>query len=101
LAHHRDLHPFPTRRSSDLAHGTTASAAPGAPDGQFHDQRMPGTDGELSDATGAPRPEASIAPPPGDPNAPVPGPEGVPPGPDVRSEEHTSELQSREKLVCR
>ena len=31
----------------------------------------------------AARPEASIAPPPGDPNAPVPGPEGVPPGPDV------------------
>ncbi|HLU63549.1 MAG TPA: hypothetical protein VKY66_03370 [Protaetiibacter sp.] len=66
------------------ASGITASAAPDAPDGQFHDQRMPATDGELSDATGAPRPDASIAPPPGgDPNAPVPGPEGVPPGPDV------------------
>lgn len=63
--------------------GTAASAAPDAPDGQFDDQRMPATDGELSDADGAPRPAASIAPPPGDPNAPVPGPEGVPPGPDV------------------
>lgn len=69
--------------AATAAHGTTASAAPDAPDGQFLDQRMPGTDGELSDATGAPRPEASIAPQPGDPNAPVPGPEGVPPGPDV------------------
>src|SRR5690606_39704597 len=28
-------------------------------------------------------------------------PEASPPVPQVRSEEHTSELQSREKLVCR
>src|SRR3712207_6922424 len=35
-----------------------------------------------------------------------PGPQplvllGQPPGPEVRSEEHTSELQSRQNLVCR
>jgi hypothetical protein len=68
--------------AATAAYGTTASAAPDAPDGQFHDQHMPTTDGELSDPDAAPRPDASIAPPPGDPNAPVPGPEGVPPGPD-------------------
>src|SRR5690606_39934610 len=29
------------------------------------------------------------------------GPEPAPPGLELRSEEHTSELQSRENLVCR
>lgn len=69
--------------AANAAYGTTASAAPAAPDGQLQDQQMPTTDGELSDAGGAPRADDSIAPPPGDPDAPVPGPEGVPPGPDV------------------
>jgi|GEM_PF-2215697 len=72
--------------AATAAFGTTASAAPASADGQFDDQRMPTTDGELSDADAMPRAEASIAPPPGgpaDPDAPVPGPEGVPPGPDV------------------
>lgn len=69
--------------AATAAHGTTASDDPAAPDGQFHQQEMPTTDGELSDADGAPRPSDSIAPPPGDPNAPVPGPEGVPPDPGL------------------
>jgi hypothetical protein len=73
-----------TPGAATAAYGTSASAAPDAPDGQFDDQRMPATDGELSDADAAPRPDASIAPPPADPDAPIPGaPEGVPPGPDV------------------
>jgi hypothetical protein len=69
--------------ATTAATGTPASAEPDAPDGQFDGQRMPTTDGELSDADAAPRPDASIAPPPAEPDAPVPGPEGVPPGPDV------------------
>src|SRR5690606_41575292 len=62
---HRDLHSFPTRRSSDLrragSSGRSASSSPAS--------RRPST----------PR---------------------APPGVE-RSEEHTSELQSRENLVCR
>src|SRR5690606_21585489 len=51
----------------------------------------------------APTPPPSPGPPPGPPPRP-PGPSGPPgiPGPfGPRSEEHTSELQSRENLVCR
>src|SRR5947209_19327071 len=63
-AAHRDLHSFPTRRSSDLVHSLTVS-----PDGT----RV---------AVG------SHAPPAGEFTM-------------SRSEEHTSELQSRQYLVCR
>src|SRR5690606_41597331 len=62
--HPRDLHSFPTRRSSDLAVPPPAPAAP-------------------ADARPSPPPRA----PPAEAMA--------------RSEEHTSELQSRENLVCR
>src|SRR5207302_8423555 len=60
---HRDLHSFPTRRSSDLAQGARAT---------YHF--------ELT-APGGRRTGTRPAP--------------------ARSEEHTSELQSRENLVCR
>src|SRR5690606_41967386 len=67
---HRDLHSFPTRRSSDLKlpqpdarHGASA--------------RRPG-ERRRAAGRGAARG-----------------------GPMTRSEEHTSELQSRENLVCR
>jgi hypothetical protein len=67
-----------------------SSAAPDAPDGQFDDQRMPTTDGELSDPDAPTRPDASIAPPPAGPDDPVPGaPEGVPPDPDLTPPEPT------------
>src|SRR5690606_41226810 len=95
----RRLRPFPTRRSSDLA----AAAPPGV--------------------------ERSAAPPPTSAPLPAHGPSGraapalcswygtspllfgvarsrggpapAPPTARSRSEEHTSELQSRENLVCR
>src|SRR5690606_42132267 len=45
----------------------------------------------------AAHPDASETRPPACPTAPA----GFPTHPDARSEEHTSELQSRENLVCR
>src|SRR5690606_40482107 len=79
---HRDLHSFPTRRSSDLRRaggGSAGARTPGrgrpgraAP----RPARPPTTSGGGSAARGA---------------RAAPG----------RSEEHTSELQSRENLVCR
>src|SRR5207253_10830313 len=67
-AAHRDLHSFPTRRSSDLARSRRPRA------------------GRCPTATSkAPAPSAVT-------RAPADG---------ARSEEHTSELQSRGHLVCR
>src|SRR5690606_41586982 len=76
---HRHLHSFPTRRSSDLHHGTIR-------------QRYRTTDFALGrDRLNWPRRRARghciIS--------------GEPPRFRPRSEEHTSELQSRENLVCR
>src|SRR5687768_18006643 len=80
---HRDLHSFPTRRSSDLRHRPMSSWI---------------------------RPAASIPLPkrPGKRASPVgraatPGTRvmGAPAERSCRSEEHTSELQSRLHLVCR
>src|SRR5690606_41390289 len=65
---HRDLHSFPTRRSSDLR-GGGPPRGPGSPVRSHGKVRVP-----LRRDPGAS---------------------------DCRSEEHTSELQSREKLVCR
>src|SRR5690606_41215584 len=75
---HRDLHSFPTRRSSDLGGGGSGagSAAAGSPA-----RARPG--GRC--CRGKSRTRRSGTPPTGRP----------------RSEEHTSELQSRENLVCR
>src|SRR5690606_41996330 len=67
-ADHRDLHSFPTRRSSDLT----------------GDSRQLGED------------PTRHAQPAHDDLSPV-----FPPEAGFRSEEHTSELQSRENLVCR
>src|SRR5690606_41162128 len=60
---HRDLHSFPTRRSSDLS-ALAAGRSPNAPQGAIREVRR----------------RSRVA---------------------RRSEEHTSELQSRENLVCR
>src|SRR5690606_41274889 len=68
---HPDLHSFPTRRSSDLAPAAAAPPASGAPAAVGGARRA--------------RREASS--------------QGR--GEESRSEEHTSELQSRENLVCR
>src|SRR5699024_12786435 len=87
-AHHQRPHPFPTRRSSDLSARTIAD-----------------TDWErivsLYDDLGSIKPSAitdlnqaiAIA----EARGPAAGLERV----DARSEEHTSELQSRFDLVCR
>src|SRR5207249_11184360 len=84
----RDLHSFPTRRSSDLDRrsGEGGSAGPEASRGRVH-------------AGGLPR-SAQAGPPAGTAR---PDPWHASPREDAegRSEEHTSELQSRFDLVCR
>src|SRR5690606_41898636 len=73
---HRDLHSFPTRRSSDLrARGRACLAALGS--------ARPLSNGSGFSQTDAKRRQ------------------GRPAAAPYRSEEHTSELQSRENLVCR
>src|SRR5438067_6510762 len=79
----RDLHSFPTRRSSDLT----------LPGGQTTDARLPAQPGSPD----------TLALQVGFTALAIPGPASqlrfsVPPS---RSEEHTSELQSRFDLVCR
>src|SRR5690625_6831905 len=79
---HQDPHSFPTRRSSDLTGNTTS--------GNTAPARTATSQGPLP-ADGGSGPTASRAPAPGgDRSARAP-----------RSEEHTSELQSRGHLVCR
>src|SRR5438034_1002194 len=75
-SHHRDLHSFPTRRSSDLA--SPRNAAPPT----------------VSLSALPPSDRASTRPPhPAGPDARA--------SRRGRSEEHTSELQSHSDLVCR
>src|SRR5690606_41337268 len=82
--HCPDLHSFPTRRSSDLVRQT------------FPAQLL----------TAAAAPAGLVLLPVPAPALPVPrarrqGSSTIPLNPQARSEEHTSELQSRENLVCR
>src|SRR5690606_39840061 len=76
---HRDLHSFPTRRSSDL----------GGVDHHVLQEGKVGLD--------APHPEL----PQGPQHLAGRAGKGAVPRAHLRSEEHTSELQSRENLVCR
>src|SRR5207253_11102386 len=93
--HPRDLHSFPTRRSSDLGPGP-------------HDSTETGT-ARLArlESSGATRLPSGLAPPSGrSPPGRVriispPGSCGAFSTATDRSEEHTSELQSRGHLVCR
>src|SRR5690606_41117919 len=87
--HHRYLHSFPTRRSSDLS-------------------TLPGTQAPLPQAGPAPAPVVLEDVVETDPRyiIGITWPDGVDRYPGLavllkRSEEHTSELQSRENLVCR
>src|SRR5690606_41645191 len=81
LLHHRDLHSFPTRRSSDLITGSGSALSenyavvywPGNLKMEF-DSAVEVTGFEVTNST------LTYL---------------------MRSEEHTSELQSRENLVCR
>src|SRR5690606_41773410 len=88
------LHPFPTRRSSDLDAGCRAEAhrlvEPVAECNQTVGKGCgPGRIGHIAGPVGA-----TVAQ-----QADVAALIGIESG--VRSEEHTSELQSREKHVCR
>src|SRR5207249_12296113 len=94
--HHRSLHSFPTRRSSDLYQRETAQQRlqvldrVDAPDpGDRRDCRLRGEGREIlwidSVVDGLDRGRMRAEPP----------------LPACRSEEHTSELQSRFDLVCR
>src|SRR5207249_11146351 len=94
----RDLHSFPTRRSSDLSNGTLRCYAPGhAATSSDHGHHVSGQD------------DAWVALAPGCTSSPVLIPSTdwgsrTPEGRTntyLRSEEHTSELQSRFDLVCR
>src|SRR5690606_41810492 len=78
---HRDLHSFPTRRSSDLGLGYATASG---------DAAKNRTIASMSLVTGAGGSEARN-------RRPYP----IVFSRASRSEEHTSELQSRENLVCR
>src|SRR5262249_62062700 len=86
-APHRDLHSFPTRRSSDLRSASTAAIRSfPAPTGSAPWPR----------SVSPPRPLRSLRC--GD-TAPMR--DRISPSTSARSEEHTSELQSLTNLVCR
>src|SRR5690606_39765554 len=88
-ASHRDLHSFPTRRSSDLDFSGlfTQSDPTGTGGATFLDAFV------ISLETAAGFRDLLMV----DQTGPLADPFGTAP----RSEEHTSELQSRENLVCR
>src|SRR5205823_14053676 len=94
-ADHQHLHSFPTRRSSDLEPGETAALV--EPDGRgvvLFDVEQ-----DLLQAAAAEVRQAEVGERP-----PQPEPLGVgvdAEDVDLRSEEHTSELQSLAYLVCR
>src|SRR5690606_40188098 len=92
-----DLHSFPTRRSSDLGSGEPELITASLCNSEF--------DTAILIATGTPGDLTWVA---GNDDAGINGPCGsnttrsyVQFNSDGRSEEHTSELQSRENLVCR
>src|SRR5687767_15319590 len=80
--HHRDLHSFPTRRSSDLANRGRLDGSAGGegPSRSGRHADRPGANRRSGDGTAGEGPDSSRA---------------------ARSEEHTSELQSLAYLVCR
>src|SRR5690606_42125952 len=80
----RDLPSFPTRRSSDLPVHPRLLQGPAVPGRRFGDPRHAPRAGHAADG----RPGEAAA-------------HHLRRDDDRRSEEHTSELQSRENLVCR
>src|SRR5690606_39937097 len=75
----RDLHSFPTRRSSDLPARKSVQD-------ESRDLFGEGRGGPITDDTTMERDHFLVR---------------LPDGLTIRSEEHTSELQSRENIVCR
>src|SRR5690606_41335104 len=100
-APHLSLHPFPTRRSSDLCHGNPLH--PKTSIAREHHEVFEKTVA-LAERLGVDRVITFGGCPGAGPNATEPSwiVSPWPPefGAGARSEEHTSELQSREKLVC-
>src|SRR5207247_3166950 len=95
------LHTFPTRRSSDLSHGTSLYSAE-----VYHPFRLEllivGASGELEDEDKVPRTyEYSKEMFPWESVCALAAVERKRETKPNRSEEHTSELQSRVDLVCR
>src|SRR5205814_9538296 len=88
----RDLHPFPTRRSSDL--GVKTSHSPKSCSATSTDSSSSTREPKSS---GAPRLRADFVFAPSSPFSLSP----IPSARAGRSEEHTSELQSLRHLVCR
>src|SRR5690606_40523981 len=93
----RHLHSFPTRRSSDLSAAPSPPPAPSAPASDEAPGAHPGgiVVQAIDDEADA-FPDELAAPEP-----PAISEHDHDDDPDARSEEHTSELQSRENLVCR
>src|SRR5690606_41897254 len=89
----RGLHSFPTRRSSDLLPSKTLSTSSGS------------ASSVSSTPTSEPPMRLPTALPPACPEKPMPtftlSHRSLSSSRAERSEEHTSELQSRENLVCR
>src|SRR5690606_41566583 len=88
--HHRALHSFPTRRSSDLGRVRSGTHA-----------RLRGARRRLHDRIAAATSRSSGRPVAASPHLQELRYPGRAAHVGVRSEEHTSELQSRENLVCR
>src|SRR5690606_41477170 len=99
--HSRDLHPFPTRRSSDLFTGVPHRRT--APDTVLL-QVSRSIERQLARTVPDRRRLAHNRPPtcPSTSATTTTSDSARPSGTsrDIRSEEHTSELQSREKIVC-
>src|SRR5699024_12871249 len=96
--HHRALHPFPTRRSSDLAPPTTAGVGMTSPGVSKRHCCSPVSGSRLSTPLSpVPRISSGWV----GSKKRLPNPTKIRPPLLRRSEEHTSELQSRFDLVCR
>src|SRR5690606_40204476 len=95
----RALHSFPTRRSSDLARRSTPAATEEAsarrPPGMANNETSMATSDSANDPLR--RADAPLRTTTNGDNAMT----ALKTESSTRSEEHTSELQSRENLVCR
>src|SRR5690606_39766259 len=98
---HRDLLPFPPRRAADLGASAEPANDPWA-QAASPDTAQPPAPAAPAPAAVDPWAQAAQTTAPWEtPSTPEPWGAATPPAPADRSEEHTSELQSREKHVCR
>src|SRR5438552_10653100 len=94
---HQDLHSFPTRRSSDLSNARAAAAGLDPRVALLWKQQMEGQ--PVIRVAAGPQP-SSVSLSDGTADR-QPHPQAIALGREERSEEHTSELQSPDHLVCR